>query len=296
MLDKYKQPFKITDILRNNKIYDGNNKKFGITIDSVDYIVKLPKKNNSLTILSEYISSEFITSLDINCQETFLGTYIESLVIVIKDFCNKNEHLRTYEEMVQSILDIKFLYDIRTYEGVMKLIDVYPKILTKNKQLCKEEFWKMIICDAILGNGGRHRNNWGFLETSEGYVPAPIYDNEFCLNFNKKLDKPSILLAPNSYIRKDINTRINYFNLFEDTSWNKILEDTYLKLTEDLTPKMVFNKIKNIVEPLEFLNNDLKTFYISLIYLRYSCIIKRIKFDTGLDNLKELLDSGINQA
>lgn len=61
----------ITDNMINNKKYDGNTFKFGITVNNEDYIVKM--RNNTISsIYSEYVASRFIKSIGINCHEVFI--------------------------------------------------------------------------------------------------------------------------------------------------------------------------------------------------------------------------------
>ena len=51
----------IQDFMRNGKSYDGNTKKFGITYNGIDYIVKY-KKRDDMSVYCEYICSNFIKS------------------------------------------------------------------------------------------------------------------------------------------------------------------------------------------------------------------------------------------
>ena len=73
----------------SGKMYGGSEKKIGIIINDERYIVKFQK--DSLTGLrfnhvSEYLGSHIFTLLGFKAQETYLGTYNNQQVVVMKDF------------------------------------------------------------------------------------------------------------------------------------------------------------------------------------------------------------------
>ena len=49
----------IQDSWRNCRSYNGTTAKFGITLNEVDYIVKMPSDGN-MSVICEYIASNFM--------------------------------------------------------------------------------------------------------------------------------------------------------------------------------------------------------------------------------------------
>ncbi len=106
----------ISPMAINGKTYNGNTRKFGITIDHVDYIVKFPK-DDDMSVYCEYIASNFLRNLGVPCHEVSLGTYHGILVDIIKDFTsNTNLSLHSYKDTKQSsedteLGDKEYIYD-----------------------------------------------------------------------------------------------------------------------------------------------------------------------------------------
>ena len=97
--------FLVDNSSKNNKNYNGNTRKFGITVDNVDYIVKFPK-DDGMSVYSEYICSELIRRLGISCHKVELGYYNNILVNIIKDFTSgTNYSLHSYNDTKQSSED-----------------------------------------------------------------------------------------------------------------------------------------------------------------------------------------------
>lgn len=74
------------DKYRNEKIYNGNSKKFGITWNGSDYIVKLSKEDNDMSVFCEYIASSFIAALDVMCHEVRVAAISDKSISIIDAF------------------------------------------------------------------------------------------------------------------------------------------------------------------------------------------------------------------
>lgn len=297
--------FKVDDSMRNNKFYDGNTRKFGITYKGVDYIVKFPK-NNNLSVYCEYIASNFIKSLGIPCHTVFLGLYNNILVDVLEDFTSTTGYnLHSYKDTKQSSEDTSISTKEYTYKDVLYLIDKHIKLSQENKALAKKQFWKMFICDAILANRDRHWGNWGYLSDGSNYKIAPIYDNGACLfpDINLKIneyifsDKKDFLWDriekfPASLFkvqRKDRSYRTNYYEMFSDLRVNKTFSELVKGVRTNLSYTMVFNLMYNIVFPIGSLNIAYKRFFIEIVTLRYMCIVLRMDFNSSYNIVEGLL-------
>ena len=294
--------FIVDDTMRNNKSYDGNTYKFGITFENDNYIVKTAKDNIS-SLYSEYIASNFIRGIGIPCQEVYLGYYKKCLVVIIKDFTTKGSVLRSYKSTSQSSEDTDITTKEYTYDDVLYLIGKHTKMSDKNKQKAKVRFWDMFIMDAILGNRDRHRGNWGYLKTKNDYEPSPLYDNGASLfpDFDVKAQEyKQAVVNGKEYLfieqraekfsaslfkmkREDGSLkRTNYYEILSDLRVNKILAQE----VKAIKTKIGFNRVYEIIFRVVYSIKDLLPeyygrFYIIIVCVRYLHMIERRTIKTA---------------
>lgn len=288
--------FIVYDYMRNNKAYDGNTLKFGITVDNEDYIVKYAKDTVS-SLYSEHIASRFIRNLGIPCHETYLGYYNRQMVVILKDFTTKEAKLRSYKSTRQSSEGTDLSGKSYTYRDVLYLIGKHTKMSEENKRKTIIQFWDMFICDAILGNRDRHHGNWGYLACKDGYVPAPIYDNGASLfpdletkirEYQKAIDdnKEYIFIEqraekfPASLFQKERDNgevkRTNYYEMLSDLRWNKTLAREVKAIREKVGFNQVYESIfRAVTEIKDILPYEYKRFYILIVCTRYLHMIER---------------------
>lgn len=288
---------RITDEMRNGKIYNGNTAKFGVTIKGVDYIVKLPK-DRDMSVYCEYIASRLIKDLGIPCHTVHLGMYQNIIVNVIQDFTSGTKlSLHSFKDTKQSSEDTDLSNKLHeyTYDDVLYLIDKHLKMREDNKERAKEQFWNMFICDSIIGNRDRHWGNWGYLSDGDSYRFAPLYDNGAGLfpGVNKVISsyvnpttrynflKERVFVFPASLfkIRKpDRAYRSNYAEMFKDLRINKVFarQVNYFRSNFSYTDvyKIMQHIVRDIEIPLEY-----SRFYVEIVTLRYACIVLRFNFD-----------------
>jgi len=292
----------------NNRIYNGNTRKFGITIDNKDYIVKF-SKNNDMSVYSEYIASNLIEKIGIPCHKVMLGKYKGALVNVIEDFTSgTNMSLHSFKDTKQSSEDTELNVKEYTYDDILYLIDKHLKMTYTNKMEAKKQFWNMFICDAIIGNRDRHWGNWGYLkplDDSYNYKIAPLYDNGAGLfpGINKSIgqyinietrkqflyDRVFVFPASLFKIRKsDKAYRSNYAEMFSDLRINKIFAQQVKEIRRKIGYKRLYYLMHTICSDLP-LDYCYKRFYIEIVTLRYMCIVLRLDFDKSYKELEEAL-------
>ena len=302
---------KITDISnipKNTKTYNGNTRKHGITVNGTDYIIKFPK-DNDLSVYCEYIASNFIRALGIDCHEVGLGLYHGITVNIIKDFTSeKNVSLHSYKDTKQSSEDTDLSDKEYTYQDILYLIDRHLKLTDQAKQEAKRHFWDMFICDAIIGNRDRHWGNWGYLKkpgSNSEYTFAPLYDNgaglypgvalvidDYMHTASRKkflYDRGVVFPASLFKIKKsDRSYRSNYAEMFSDLRINQIFAQQVRYFREHFSYQQIFDTMKNVCTgvPLEM---KYRRFYIEIVTLRYMCIVLRMDFDQSYQTLEVLL-------
>ena len=84
--------------------------------------------------------------------------------------------------------------------------------LLQDKEKIKSYFWNMFVVDAFIGNGDRHLDNWGLIETPDGkFSPAPVYDCGSSLSPLKSDHEKTFLLEDgNTFKREEYNLNSVY--------------------------------------------------------------------------------------
>lgn len=300
----------IKDDMRNNKQYNGNTYKFGITVNNTDFIIKYPK-GDDMSVFCEYIASKFINKLGIPCHEVLLGIHDNRVVDVIKDFTSGTDlSLHSFKSTKQSSEDTDMTFKEYTYEDVLYLIDKHLKMSDSDKKMAKIQFWDMFIVDAILGNRDRHWGNWGYLAKDGRYKIAPLYDNGASLypnvnnvildyvDINKRYqfiyDRVYTFPASLFRIRRpDRSYRSIYSKMFKDLRINKAFASRVKNITNNYEYIDIYNIIKKIVWgiPTEALDTVYKRFYIHVVAMRYMCIVKRLDFKKSYSITERLLNN-----
>ena len=297
----------ITDEMRNNVVYEGTTRKFGVTINNTFYMVKFAKEND-LSVLCEYIASNFINKIGYPCQKVDLGVYNGELVDVIYDFAANTEYnLHSFKDTKQSSENTDIGDKEYTYDDVLYLIDMHLKLDDRDKVKTKKQFWQMYICDAILANRDRHWGNWGYLgkDGCDKYIAAPIYDNGASLypgigraidgiaDNRKQFMYNRIYVFPASLFKvekEDRSYRTNYSEIFSDLHINKTFAEEVRNIKNRLGYKEVFSVISEIVGGIEFsIDKRILDFWIEIVTLRYMCIVLRMDFDKAFADAERMM-------
>lgn len=289
----------------NNKNYNGNTRKFGITYNGVDYIVKFPKEGD-LSVYCEYICSNLIRDLGYNSHSVYFGVCEGTLVNIIRDFTLGGKYeLHSFRDIKQSSEDTEIGAKEYTYDDILYLIDKHLKINDKDKYSIKCSFWDMLICDAIIGNGDRHSGNWGYLLVNDSYKFAPLYDNGAGLfpNVNESISEyidietrkkflyDRVFTFPDSLFKIKRNGRTyrtNYYDMFSDLRINKIFAERVKLIRDRFSYKDIFYIVCKIVSNID-IQYMYKRFYIEIVTLRYACIIQRKDFDKVYSEIERYL-------
>lgn len=292
----------VQDSWRNKKVYDGTTRKFGVTLNNIDYIVKLAK--DDLSAYCEYICSNIIFLLGVPAHEVSLAIYNNNVVALLKDF-TINCSLHSFNDTRQSSEDTECSNKEYTYEDVLYLIDKHLKLTDTEKVNVKCRFWDMFICDAIIGNRDRHAGNWGYLNYNGTYKFAPLYDNgaglfpDVLKVFNQYLNTSTrkqflfdrVYTFPASLFKikkSDRAYRTNYNEMFSDLRINKIFASEVRIFRSKFDKYTFFNLCKKIIIPIN-IDNNIKKFWLEILYLRYSCIVLRLDFDKEFSIVEEYL-------
>lgn len=277
--------------INNYKFYGGKNGgKICIIYNDEDYMLKFPVINEGIkeygysnSCISEYIACNVIKTLELNVQDTILGTFnlngIDKIVVACKDFTSSGNILKQFAELKNSQIETsKNGYGTELTE-VIETIE--NQLIYDDKEL-KEFFWNMFIADSFVGNFDRHNGNWGFLinESLKKIEIAPIYDCASCLypqltddkieqiiNDDDEL-KARIFVFPTSALKMN-DKKINYFEFISSLT-NNDCNKALLKIF----PKIDIEKINKIIDETPFISEIRKKFYKKILKMRYEKILK----------------------
>lgn len=257
--------------------YSGSEKKAQITIGGNRYIMKYQKNSETGMLynhISEYLGSHVFELLGISAQETFLGTYNGSNVVLLKNFVGEGEALVHFNDIGESSLEEnKEMYHY-TYKDIQKML--YDNKKLTNVEETVSHFWDMFVIDALNGNFDRHGGNWGFLKKNNEYRIAPVYDNGSSmyprLNTAEKINEvlsskeeieKRIFQFPTSHIVMN-GKKSSYYEVIDSLQF-----DECNKAILRIVPRIDFKKIDNLIDNIEEIDNLRKEFYKTMYKKRY---------------------------
>ena len=283
-----------TNCPKNYKYYSGADRKLSINYNNKNYILKFPNnaKDNkeisySNSVFSEYIGCHIFNMLNLQAQETILGTYkyengTVKDVVACLDFNTDDYKLVEFSNFQNSYVEnstsnSKVNNDL---EEIIETIDKHPDL--KNRQIIKEKFWYMFIIDTFIGNFDRHSGNYGLLvnEQKNNIIFAPIYDCGSCLypqladeqlndiiNNEEEINK-RIYVFPNSALKID-DKKINYYDYISSLK-NKDCNKALIKFYNNIN----LEDINIFIDGIEQISEIRKRFYKLILKERYEKIIK----------------------
>lgn len=290
----------------NNSTY-GAEPKTWIEYNNQKYLVKFPKLRDNVetdSVKSEHLASSFINLAGGKSHKT---TYIENFeisegefkeAVLCKDLMSENTYDRmvTFEENTSSIST-----DIKKHDYfVSDIIHIFKHIHNIDFDEVKNDFWEMVIFDAILGNTDRHSGNWSIFYKDGKRGLTPIYDNAASLLpramrtiYGDEYEwlKTRTLVFPNSKIMLDNEEyrkeRISYIKLIN----SGLIPENLLNKYKNLNIDYILNKLK---KDNDWLSQKDWLFYYKFIKLRYLVIIKGIDFEKAYKELKNIQNNNLN--
>lgn len=266
----------------SGRYYTGAERKKGILIQGEPYIVKYAKNSPqgiTYSHISEYIGSHLFQMVGLEAQQTFLGICDGSPVVVMKDFIGEDEIFVPFNDVGDSTLEQSRERYQYTYHDIMQMLEENMKLTDVEGTI--QHFWNMYLVDAWIGNFDRHGSNWGFLKKDNRYRMAPIYDNGSSLfprlNTDMKLQK---ILDSKEEMLKRVYTFSTSQILLQGkkSSYYELIDSLQYKECNDalirMKPKIDLEKMEKIIDGVEEISMVRKTFYKSMLHLRYEVMIK----------------------
>lgn len=161
-----------TNLPTSNKLYPGGSgAKRAVIYQGEQYLLKFPatsskNKNSghSTSYAAEYIGCHIFNSVGIRAQDTILGIYRkngeEKVVVACKDFTSPGVVLQDFASLQNSVIDYGHSCYSTELPDIMQAMEAQTAF---PPAFLKRHFWDMFIVDALIGNGNRNNENWGFL-------------------------------------------------------------------------------------------------------------------------------------
>lgn len=281
-----------TNLPRKNKTYTGaNGSKISVDLNGEIFMLKFPtapSRNKEMSYtngcVSEYLGSHIFNLLEIDAQETMLGTFNkngkEKVVVACKDFTTPETVLQDFASLKNTIIDSEHNGYGTELSDILTAIDEQQAV---EPHKLKEHFWNMFIVDAFIGNWDRHNGNWGFLyntRTDEMKI-APIYDCGSCLF--PQADTEIMQLTLNDQAERDLRTfqiptsgikqngqKINYFDFISglfDSGCNAALRR--------ILPRIDMQAIYELIDNTPYITELQKQFYKTMLSERKERILDK---------------------
>ncbi len=274
--------YDFTNYPLSGKSYGGSEKKIGISINGVPYMLKFQKKTPfgfRYNTISEYLGCHIFQMLGFDCQNTYLGTYNNEYVVACKDFVNDECQFVPFNDVGESSLEEdkeKYQY---SYEDIISLLLANKKLTNVNETITS--FFEIFIVDAFIGNFDRHGGNWGFLKKNNKYFLAPVFDNGACL-FPNMTNEDEMKMIMND--EEQINMRVFKFPTSQiklngnKSSYYEVISSLQYKEMNDallrIFPLVDLNKIFELIDEISIISEIHKEFYKTMLQARYDKILK----------------------
>lgn len=244
-----------TNCEKKNKMYGGaNGSKISVIYNGERYMLKFAPHGKDNRCITEYLGCHILQSLGIHTQDTLLGTYEvnndKKIVVACKDFAINGWTIQDFASLKNRIVDTEW-----NVCGT-KLDEMIQTIHEQNivpAEALNDFFWDLFIADALIANWDRHNGNWGFLynEATDAVKIAPVWGCGSVLN-SQKLNGKGI-------------------RYFEFISSGKYPECT--KALARIYPKINLDKINRIIDDTEYITDEEKEFYKTMIRMRKERIL-----------------------
>ena len=288
-----------TKLPTRKKAYGGaNGSKLSVVYNNELYMLKLPMhalKNPNLSYTnsctSEYLGSHIFNMLGVKAQDTLLGQYeyhgkVRD-VVACKDFTSPNTTIMDFASVKNQIID-----SASNGYGteLTDILDTIQKQTAIDSKELEEHFWNMFVIDAFIGNWDRHNGNWGFLynqETDEMKI-APIFDCGSALfpQIDDKLIQKVLSSKAETLARVyDMPTSSIFINGKRGNYHKMITSLEYEGCNEAIkriVPKIDLEKINDLIDSVEQLNEKHKEFLKKILKLR-----KELILDVALNQLNQ---------
>ena len=243
---------------------------------------KNKNSGHSTSYAAEYIGCHIFNSVGIRAQDTILGIYRkngeEKVVVACKDFTSPGVVLQDFASLQNSVIDYGHSCYSTELSDIMQAMEAQTAF---PPAFLKRHFWDMFIVDALIGNGNRNNENWGFLynTATDAITIAPVYgcggslypqaDEAAMRNILEDYRQRELrIFAPPLSGIKIHGQQINYFDFIfslRNADCNEALKRIH--------PRVNMGEITRIVDATPLISDLQKQFYKTMLRTRKERIL-----------------------
>lgn len=244
-------------------------------IEGKSYEIKRYKYNQS-EIFSEYVASHIVQSLGIKCQNAWIG-YNDTdnkRVSIAEDFRNAGEKFISFTCNSSENSECSLTQEEAFAEEVEMLLNNDKMIQhSEMKDKIKKHLYEQLICDAIVDNKERNRENCGYIyiQRSNTVKNAPIFGFVNCLGagFEDEINNWNRQEEIDEVVRENLRNDRLVWNIAGSSEQGRRQELSYYdilnteknseirQLKESFRKIIDFDKFMRIVREVTSLNQDI---------------------------------------
>lgn len=159
----------------NSSFFHGKFRKYSAKLGGASYIIKVRQPSFPDLPAMEFLCNQIARKLDINVPDFYFIQLEGEPAFVCKNF------MEEYRE-ANLVHLYRFLgeqpFDLTT---ILKVISDHTR-----KSTDIEQFIRLCLFDALIGNHDRHGRNLALIQTAQGKILSPTYDNPSCLGIEEE--------------------------------------------------------------------------------------------------------------
>lgn len=240
----------------NSSFFHGKFRKYSAKLNGSSYIIKVRQPSFPDLPAMEFLCNQIAKKLEINIPDFYLIRLEGEPAFVSKNFMEEHPGanlVHLYRFLGEQSFDLK---------TVLKVISDHTRKATDI-----EQFIKLCLFDVFVGNHDRHGRNLALIQTSQGKILSPTYDNpsglgieeesflnailEPCGKIHSSLSKEpkmhdyafdfcemgyeeSVMLFYRSIVFEEIADLVNasFISLLRKTAFSRLLHRRYQELRE----------------------------------------------------------------
>lgn len=152
----------------HTSFFQGKFKKYSATLGTKTYILKVQQSEFSELPRVEYICNLIAKDLNLNIPDFFLIRFMnKSDAFIVHNFMDNYKP--------GNLIHIYHYMDQNSEYSVRTILNILQNKLGNFKNI--RQFVYLCLFDALIGNHDRHGRNLAFIETVDGLILSPFYDN-----------------------------------------------------------------------------------------------------------------------
>lgn len=210
--------------------------------DNTLFLFKIPRENTG-EFWAEFIASKLGRYIGVNTMDAEIASYNNTIGTIARNFVGSNEELNEGGDLFFRLTQDFDRYRLEYYDflNIIKVLSEYD---------LEKDFISIPIFDAFIGNQDRHCDNWGIINSNNGYKLSPIYDNGASMGFNLSQEHVEKLLRDERMFKGYCNRGRSLIGLPEKRKPKYIDLLSIMKRNFPIEGKKEMEKINKVNQPL----------------------------------------------